>query len=117
MLNEKMLNAYIEENGNDVIEEVLTSLSLDGIQDVYEYGCSNGSASSYIYHHQTEAFFNKYSTECLENVERMKNEYRIDLNEFEFTKNNLCWLMIEAVVSDFINWCEWYYEEDEEEEN
>lgn len=62
-------------------------------------------------------FFNKYSTECLENVERMKNEYRIDLNEFEFTKNNLCWLMIEAVVSDFINWCEWYCEEDEEEEN
>ena len=87
MLNEKMLNVYIKENGNDVIEEVLTSLSLDEIQDIYNYGCSNGVASSYIYYHQTETFFNKYSTECLENVERMKNEYRIDLNEFEFTKN------------------------------
>ncbi len=116
MLNEKMLNAYIKENGNDVIGEVLTSLSLDEIQDVYNYGCSSGSASSYIYYHQTEAFFNRYSTECLENIERMKDEYCMDLNEFEFTKNNLCWLMIEAVVSDFINWCECCYNEEDEEE-
>lgn len=114
MLNEKMLNAYIKENGNDVIEEVLTSLSLDEIQDVYNYGCSNGSASSYIYYHQTEAFFNRYSTECLENVEHMKNEYCMDLNEFEFTKNNLCWLMVESVVRDFISWFECCYDEDEE---
>ena len=116
MLNEKMLNAYIKENGNDVIEEVLTSLSLDEIQDVYNYGCSNGSASSYIYYHQTETFFNRYSNECLENLERMKDECYIDLNEFEFTKNSLCWLMVELVVRDFMSWCEWYYEEDEEEE-
>lgn len=113
MLNEKMLNAYIEENGNDVIKEVLISLSLDEIQDVYEYGCSNGSASSYIYYHQTETFFNRYSTECLENLERMKDECRMDLNEFKFTKNNLCWLMVELVVSDFMNWLE--YQEEEEE--
>ena len=111
MLNEKMLNAYIKENGNDVIEEVLTSLSLDEIQDVYNNGCSNGSASSYIYYHQTEAFFNKYSTECLENIKRMKDEYCMDLNEFEFTKNNLCWLMVETIVSDFMSWLEYQEEE------
>lgn len=40
----------------------------------------------------------------------------MDLNEFEFTKNSLCWLMVESIVRDFISWCEWYYEEDEEEE-
>ena len=111
MLNEKMLNAYIKENGNDAIEEVLTSLSLNEIQDVYNYGCSNGSASSYIYYHQTEAFFNKYSTECLENIKRMKDEYCMDLNEFEFTKNNLCWLMVETIVSDFMSWLEYQEEE------
>ena len=111
MLNEKMLNAYIKENGNDVIEEVLTILSLDEIQDVYNYGCSNGSASSYIYYHQTEAFFNKYSTECLENIKRMKDEYCMDLNEFEFTENNLCWLMVETIVSDFMSWLEYQEEE------
>ena len=111
MLIEKMLNAYIKENGNDVIEEVLTTLSLDEIQDVYNYGCSNGSASSYIYYHQTEAFFNKYSTECLENIKRMKDEYCMDLNEFEFTKNNLCWLMVETIVSDFMSWLEYQEEE------
>lgn len=111
MLNEKMLNAYIKENGNDAIEEVLTSLSLNEIQDVYNYGCSNGSASSYIYYHQTEAFFNKYSTECLENIKRMKDEYCMDLNEFEFTKNNLCWLMVETIVSDFMIWLEYQEEE------
>ena len=38
----------------------------------------------------------------------------MDLNEFEFTKNNLCWLMVESVVRDFISWFECCYDEDEE---
>ena len=111
MLNEKMLNAYIKENGNDVIEEVLTSLSLDEIQDVYNNGCLVGCATSYIYYYQTEEFFDKHSNECLENVERMKNEYDMNLNQFEFTKNNLCWLMVETVVNDFMSWLEYQEEE------
>lgn len=115
----KILNDYLKECG--IMEnEILNSLSEDEIKNIYEYGCCFSAPCSYIYYYQTNAFFDKHSSECLEILQQTINDHMIDPNNFSFTKNEITWLVVEITVSNFICYYEEnkyrYEDEDEEEE-
>ena len=117
MLNEKMLEMYLEENSLSKGEQaVFEKLDIYDIETAYNYGCVVG-VSGFIYYNETESFFDEYSDEILEKLEERKNECGVDfLNNLEFTKNNFTWFFVESVVYDFVTWAECEYVEPDEDE-
>ena len=115
-----MLNDYMKECECGEMEmEIHTSLSEDEIKCIYEYGISSAAPCSYIYYYQTNAFFDKYSEECLEILQQSINDCYINPQNFSFTKNEITWLCIEMLISDFMCYYEenkYRYEDEELEE-
>ena len=115
---EKILNDYMEEC-SEMEMEILNSLSCEEIENIYHYGCCSSAPASFIYYYQTNTFFDKHSEECLEILKLAINDCYIDPQKFEFTKNEITWLVVEIAVSDFICYYEnneYLYAEDEETE-
>lgn len=83
MLN-KLYNVLCEDYGIETVEEIRN------------YGFSGG-IGGFIYYYETENFFNEYSTEIIEGMEEIKNEFG-DCFQFEYTKNNLVWYVLEMAV-------------------
>ena len=104
---ETILNDYMKEECGIMEREILASLSEEEIKNVYEYGCRFSGPGAFIYYYQTNAFFDKYSDKCLEILQQAVNECYIDPNDFDFCKNEITWLCVERITSDFVN----YYEE------
>ena len=103
---EKFLNDYLKECG-EMEKEIFNSLSEDEIKCIYEYGCSSAAPCSYIYYYQTNNFFDRHSEECLEILQQAINDQMIDIQNFNFRRNDIVWLVVELSVSNFM--C--YYEE------
>ena len=115
---EKILNIYMEER-SEMENEILNSLSEYEIKNIYEYGCCSSAPGAFTYYYQTNAFFDKYAEECLEILQLAINDCMIDPNNFNFTKNNITWLVVEMTVSNFMSYYEnneYSYDEDEETE-
>ena len=113
---EKILNIYMEEC-SEMENEIFNSLSCEEIENIYRYGCCSSAPSSYIYYYQTNAFFDRHSDKCLEILEKAINDCMIDPQNFDFTRNNITWLVVELKISDFMCYYEenkYLYEEDEE---
>ena len=114
---DKILNDYLKEECGEMENEILTSLSSDEIRNIYEYGCCSSAPGAFTYYYQTKAFFDKHSEECLEILQLAINDYMIDPNDFNFTKNNITWLCVELTVSNFMSYYEnneYLYNEEEE---
>ena len=104
---DQILNDYLKECDNEIEMEILNSLSCEEIKCIYDYGCREAAPGRFLYYYQTNNFFNKYPDECLEMLELAINDYHmIDPQTFEFTRNNIVWVVIEQSVSNFI----FYYE-------
>ena len=112
----EILNDYLKEC-NEIENEVLNSLSCEEIENIYHYGCCGTAPCSYIFYYQTNAFFDKYSSECLEILQQTINECYIEPRNFNFTKNDIVWLCVEKIVNDFMNYYEENNEYEEEEED
>ena len=115
---DKILNDYLKEC-NEMEQEILTSLSEDEIRNIYEYGCCFSAPVAFIYYYQTNAFFDKYTEECLEILQQAINDYMIDPQNFNFRRNDIVWLCVEMTVSNFMSYYEnneYLYDEEEEEE-
>ena len=115
---EKILNIYMEEC-SEIEKEILNSLSEDEIKNIYEYGCCFSAPAAFTYYWQTNAFFDKHSSECLEILQQAVNDCYIDPRNFSFTKNEITWLCVETIVNDFMCYYEnneYSYDEEDEEE-
>lgn len=102
MLKEKLNEMKANSEGiklfviDDILEFNESDDEITGyVNDVLNYGCSNGCVSSLIYYSDTDKFFTKYHDEILEMLEDFKNEY--DIN-FEINSNNLAWFGYEETL-------------------
>ena len=116
---EKILNIYLKEECDEMKMEILNSLSSEEIENIFHYGCCSSAPASFTYYYQTNAFFDKYAEDCLEILQQSINDCYIDPQNFDFTRNNIVWLVVEMSVSDFICYYEnnkYLYEDEELEE-
>ena len=117
---ETFLNDYMKECECDEMEmEVLNSLSEEEIKCIYDYGICSAAPALFTYYYQTNNFFDRNSDKCLEILQQAINDCYINPNNFEFTRNNITWLCVELIISDFMCYYEenkYRYEEELEEE-
>lgn len=86
-------------------EEILSTYDQDTLREIANYGCQSGVASSHIYYHETEAFYNKHQTEIEDYFfdiygDSYLETFAKDVASMQGLKNNLVWAFIESVASE-----------------
>jgi hypothetical protein len=79
----------------DLIEEISTIVNDYTLDELY-HGCASGVISELIYYYQTEAFFDRHSSRLLDFLNMYKD--CIDFSKFEFSKNNIVWLIFDIIA-------------------
>lgn len=101
-LTVEQLNGYVKGLECQAKKAVFETLDFEDVAYVFNYGCSGG-VGGFTWYSETEEFFDKYATEILEMIEKLKSECGADfLRNVEFTKNNLTWLFVEETVCQMV---------------
>lgn len=110
MLN--LLNSMLENTESELKKSVLESLIdkaegleneeiISMINDIVSYGCASGIVSDMMFYRDTESFFNTHSEEIFDLMNEKRDE-GWDLNNIEFSKNNLAWWAYEVITSQIL---------------
>ena len=86
-------------------EEVLSTYDKEQLQEIAQHGCQSGCASSHIYYHETESFFDLHQDE-IESFfldiygDEYLEQFAKDVATMQGLKNNLTWAFIEAIAQE-----------------
>ena len=112
MLN--MLNSIVRNTEEGTLKHEVAEILLDQlvdtnddteilayIHDIVNHGCVSGIVTALITYSDTEKYFNKYADEIFDLMNEKRDE-GWDLNNIEFSKNNLTWWSFEVVASEIL---------------
>lgn len=117
-----LLNSMVKNTESELKKAVLESLIdkaeecesdeeiISMVNDIVTNGCSSGIVTDMIYYNDTESFFNTHSEEIFDLMNEKRDE-GWDLNNIEFSKNNLAWWAYEVITSQILYELEAAYED------
>ena len=117
-----MLNSIVRNTKEGTLKHVVAEILLDQlvdtnddteilayIRDIVNHGCVSGIVTALITYSDTEKYFDKYADEIFDLMNEKRDE-GWDLNNIEFSKNNLTWWSFEVVASEILYELEEAYE-------
>ena len=120
MLN--LLNSMVKNTESELKKAVLESLIdkaevcesneeiMTMVNNILTYGCTSGIVPDMMFYRDTESFFNTHSEEIFDLMNEKRDE-GWDLNNIEFSKNNLAWWAYEVITSQILYELETAYED------